>query len=125
MTISNSIAAYQAKHPSYNGRPDLALTEALTKVSPDTQRKLRAQAQDFEAMFLNSMFSQMTSGLKGDGPFGDTVGTGTWRAMLTDQYAKNFAQSGGVGVSQDVYRSLVLRQAQGGQTAGQTTNLVS
>ena len=27
-------------------------------------------------MFLNSMFSQMTTGVTGDGPFGDTTGTG-------------------------------------------------
>ena len=40
-------------------------------------------------MFLNSMFSQMTSGLKGEGPFGDTTGTGVWRSMLTEQYSKN------------------------------------
>lgn len=125
MTISNSVAAYQAKHPNYNGRPDLALTDALTKVSPDAQKKLRSQAQDFEAMFLNTMFSQMTTGLKGDGPFGDTVGTGAWRSMLTDQYAKDFAKGGGLGVSREVYRSLILKQAQGQPPTGQLTNRVS
>ncbi len=36
-------------------------------------------------MFLNSMFSQMTTGVKGEGPFGDTTGTGVWRSMLTDR----------------------------------------
>ena len=39
-------------------------------------------------MFLNSMFSQMTTGVKGEGPFGDTTGTGVWRSMLTDEYSK-------------------------------------
>ena len=67
--------------------------------------------QDFEAMFLNSMFSQMTSGLKGEGPFGDTPGTGVWRSMLTEQYSKSFAKAGGVGISNDVYRTLILQQA--------------
>jgi flagellar protein FlgJ len=62
-------------------------------------------------MFLNSMFSQMTSGVKGEGPFGDTVGTGVWRSMLTEQYSKNFAKAGGVGISNDVYRTLILQQA--------------
>ena len=64
-------------------------------------------------MFLNSMFSQMTSGIKGEGPFGDTPGTGVWRSMLTDQYSKNFAKAGGIGISNDVYRTLILQQANG------------
>jgi peptidoglycan hydrolase FlgJ len=92
-------------------RIDPLLVEALTKVSAEAQKKTRAKAQDFEAMFLNSMFSQMTSGVKGDGPFGDTTGTGMWRSMLTDEYSKSFAKSGGVGISNDVFRTLILQQA--------------
>ncbi len=76
-----------------------------------------ATATDFEAMFLNSMFSQMTSGLKGEGPFGDTPGTGVWRSMLTEQYSKNFAKAGGVGVAAEVYRTLILQQAKTIRTA--------
>ena len=94
-----------------NSRPDPLLADALTKVSPEAQKKTRAQAQDFEAMFLNSMFSQMTTGIKGEGPFGDTTGTGVWRSMLTDEYSKSFAKSGGVGISNDVFRTLILQQA--------------
>ena len=92
-------------------RPDLELADALTKVSPAAQAKAKATATDFEGMFLNSMFSQMTSGLKGEGPFGDTPGTGVWRSMLTEQYSKSFAQAGGVGISSEVYRTLILQQA--------------
>ena len=107
----NAAAAYQAKHPTINGRPDQTLIEALQKVSPQAQAKTRKQSEDFEAMFLNSMFSQMTSGIKGDGPFGDTTGTGVWRSMLTDEYSKNFAKTGGIGISSDVFRTLILQQA--------------
>ncbi|WP_257169010.1 flagellar assembly peptidoglycan hydrolase FlgJ [Bradyrhizobium sp. SRS-191] len=92
-------------------RTDIELSEALTKVSPKAQAKAKATATDFEAMFLNSMFSQMTSGVKGEGPFGDTPGTGVWRSMLTEQYSKNFAKAGGVGISNDVFRTLILQQA--------------
>jgi flagellar protein FlgJ len=94
-----------------NGRSDPLLAEALTKVSPQAQTKARATATDFEAMFLNSMFSQMTSSIKGEGPFGDTPGTGMWRSMLTEQYSKSFAKSGGIGISNDVFRTLILQQA--------------
>jgi flagellar protein FlgJ len=97
--------------PFINGRPDFMLADALAKVSPKAQAKAKSTAQDFEAMFLNSMFSQMTSGLKGEGPFGNTPGTGVWRSMLTEQYSKTFAKAGGVGISNDVYRTLILQQA--------------
>lgn len=101
----------KAGMPIINGRPDLPLADALTKVSPQAQAKAKSTATDFEAMFLNSMFSQMTSGLKGEGPYGDTPGTGVWRSMLTEQYSKSFAKAGGVGISNDVYRTLILQQA--------------
>jgi Rod binding domain-containing protein len=101
----------KASIPLLHGRPDYQLADALKKVSPQAQTKAKAAAQDFEAVFLNSMFSQMTSGLKGEGPFGDTVGTGAWRSMLTEQYSKSFAKAGGVGISNDVFRTLILQQA--------------
>ncbi|MGA2289691.1 flagellar assembly peptidoglycan hydrolase FlgJ [Bradyrhizobium sp.] len=97
--------------PQFNGRPDYQLADALTKVSPKAQARTKATATDFEAVFLNSMFAQMTSGLKGEGPFGDTPGTGVWRSMLTEQYSKNFAKAGGIGISSSVYRELILQQA--------------
>ncbi|PDT91088.1 chemotaxis protein chel [Bradyrhizobium sp. Y36] len=105
----NNSSAFSVE--SRNGRPDFDLAAALQKVSPQQQAKAQKTATDFEAMFLNSMFSQMTSGLKGEGPFGDTPGTGVWRSMLTEQYSKNFANAGGVGVARDVYRTLIIQQA--------------
>ena len=89
----------RATMPIRYGRPDYQLAEALTKVSPQAQAKAKATSQDFEAVFLNSMISQMTSGIKGEGPFGETTGTGVWRSMLTEQYSKNFAKAGGIGIA--------------------------
>lgn len=102
---------------SRNGRPDFDLAAVLQKVSPQQQAKAQKTATDFEAMFLNSMFAQMTSGLKGEGPFGDTPGTGVWRSMLTEQYSQNFAKAGGVGVATEVYRTLIMQQARTIRTA--------
>ena len=101
----------KALMPMFKGRPDPVLQDAIKKVTPQQLAKAQATATDFESMFLNSMFSQLTTGLKGEGPHGDTVGTGPWRSMLTDEYSKNFAKSGGVGISNDVFRSLILQQA--------------
>ena len=73
--------------------------------------KARATAQDFEAVYLNTMFQQMFTGIKGEGPFGGNGATGVWRSFLTDEYAKNFAKAGGIGIANEVYRALIAQQA--------------
>jgi Rod binding domain-containing protein len=104
----------------HNSAKDTAFSEALKKVSPQMQHKAQKTSKDFEAVFLNSMFSQMSSGLTGDGPFGSTEGTGAWRSMLTDQYARSFAKAGGVGIASEVYRSLIIHQAASSPSAPAT-----
>jgi Rod binding domain-containing protein len=94
-----------------NGRTDHALNDALSKISPQAREKAKGSAQDFEAMFLNSMFGQMFSGVSGEGPFGNTPGTGVWRSMLVDEYSKSVAKAGGVGIASDVFRTLIMQQA--------------
>ena len=49
--------------------------------------------------------------MKGEGPFGSTLGTGVWRSMEIEQYSKSFAKAGGVGIAKQVYRTLVMQQA--------------
>jgi peptidoglycan hydrolase FlgJ len=72
--------------------------------------KARAAAQDFEAVFLNSMFQNMFTGISGDGPFGGSGAVGVWRSMLTDEYSKSFAKAGGIGIADQVYRTLITQQ---------------
>lgn len=81
-----------------------------SKVSDATKAKAKASSQDFEAVFLNSMFQQMFTGIQGDGPFGGSGATGVWRSFLTDEYAKSFAKSGGIGIADQVYKSLIAHQ---------------
>lgn len=86
--------------------------DALAPAGPKTPQQARmwAQAQDFEVQFVNSMFQQMYTGIEGDGPFGNSTGVGPWRSFLTDEYAKSFVKSGGIGIANDVYRSLLAHQ---------------
>jgi Rod binding domain-containing protein len=77
---------------------------------PAGKAKARAAAQDFEAVFLNSMFQHMFTGVDGEGPFGGQGATGVWRSVLTDQYAKSIAKAGGIGIADHVYQSLIAHQ---------------
>ena len=83
---------------------------AAGKLSAAGKDKARAAAQDFEAVFLNSMFQHMFTGIDGEGPFGGKGAGGVWRSVLTDQYAKSIAKAGGIGIADQVYRSLMAQQ---------------
>jgi len=76
--------------------------------------KAKVAAQNFEAMFLNSMFQQMFAGIDGDGPFGGSGALKVWRSFLTDQYAKTFATNGGIGIASHVYDALLKQQGVSG-----------
>jgi peptidoglycan hydrolase FlgJ len=75
-----------------------------------TNPKARAAAQDFEAVFLNSMFSQMMTNVDGEGPFGGGQAAGIWRSFQVNEFSKSFAQSGGIGLAPDIYRSIMAQQ---------------
>jgi Rod binding domain-containing protein len=97
--------------------PGLSARDALSmsalqqsKMTNTNLAKTKATAQDFEAVFLNTMFEHMFTGLDGDGPFGGQGATGVWRSFLTDEYAKSFAKAGGIGIADQVYKAMLARQ---------------
>jgi Rod binding domain-containing protein len=72
--------------------------------------RARKASEEFEAVYLNTMFSQMFTAMDGDGPMGGGKTVGVWRSFLTDEYAKSFAKQGGVGIAPEVYRTLMAQQ---------------
>jgi peptidoglycan hydrolase FlgJ len=82
------------------------------KVQAEMRIKTKAKvaAENFEAMYLNTVFQQMSAGIDGDGPFGGSGALKVWRSFLTDQYAKSFAKAGGVGIASHVYQELLRQQ---------------
>ncbi|NVO15109.1 MAG: flagellar assembly peptidoglycan hydrolase FlgJ [Rhodoplanes sp.] len=82
-------------------------SHASTKTAAE---KARAQAQDFEAMFLNTMMQSMFTGIGSEGPMGNSPSTGVWRSFMIDEYAKSFAKAGGVGLANQVYGTLLGQQ---------------
>jgi Rod binding domain-containing protein len=92
-----------------------AATSRVPALVASTNEKARASAQEFEGVFLNSMFQQMFAGVDGEGPMGGKGGSGVWRSFLTDEYAKTFAKSGGVGIADHVFRALLAQQEASGK----------
>ncbi|MCW5691084.1 MAG: flagellar assembly peptidoglycan hydrolase FlgJ [Pseudolabrys sp.] len=93
------------------GTPSASGTTMRRHMTPDQLKaKAKASSEDFEAVFLNSMFQQMFTATDGEGPFGGSGATGVWRSFLTDEYAKNFAKAGGIGIAGAVYDTLLAQQ---------------
>ena len=109
-----SILAGKSAMPALAGKTGTAALGAMhaagANPATDIKGKARAQATDFEAMFLQSMFGQMFTGIDGEGPLGGGGAAGVWRSFLTDEYSKSFAKAGGIGIADHVYRALLAQQ---------------
>ena len=86
-----------------------ALAGKARSIATDKAAKAKAVGEDFEAVFLNSMFQQMFAGV-GQGPFSGGNGANIWRSFLTDEYSKSFVKAGGIGIAPQVERELLAQQ---------------
>ncbi len=79
---------------------------------PDTpfMRTARQKATELEGVFLNTLVSQMMSGLDTRNGFGGGQAEETWRSMQSEQLANSIAQNGGIGLADDILRSLLQIQ---------------
>jgi flagellar protein FlgJ len=84
--------------------------DAQAQAALKVKGKAKAASEQFEAVFLNSMFQQMFTNVDGDGPFGGSGSLKIWRSFMTDQYAKTFAKSGGIGIAPHIYNELLKQQ---------------
>jgi len=75
-----------------------------------TGDKVRRQAKEFESMFISSMMQHMFTGIGHDGPLGNGPSVGPWRSLLTEQYAKGIVNAGGLGLANQIYKSMLARQ---------------
>jgi flagellar protein FlgJ len=71
--------------------------------------KTRKQAEDFESMFISSMMQHMFTGIGKEGPLGEGPSIGPWRSLLTEQYAKSFVKAGGLGLANQIYKTMQAR----------------
>jgi Rod binding domain-containing protein len=107
VTPYTALAAYRGggKHPvAKPGADDLA------NVDPKLLASSRAAAEDFEAFFITSSFSEMSSDLKPDAEFGGGEGEGIFQSMLYNEYGKMAAKTQGVGIADQVQRELLHLQ---------------
>ena len=81
-----------------------------------TGDKARAQAENFESMFVSSMMQHMFTDTGKDGPLGNGPSIGPWRSLLTEQFAKGIVKAGGLGLANQIYKSIIAHQSARGAT---------
>lgn len=92
----------------------LAASTASTLAPAAPQRPVPAEfrrtAEEFEAMALGQLLQPIFAAMSTDGLGGGGVGEEMFRPMLVDEYAKNLARSGGVGLGHYVIQELMRMQ---------------
>lgn len=91
------------------------------KVDPNTPgyEKLHQQAKDLEGVFLNTLMKEMFSSIKTDEKsMGGGFAEETWRGMQAEQFSNAMADTGGVGIADQLMGDLLRLQeaAQPNQT---------
>ncbi len=91
--------------PATRARPQAAASGK----SADTA-EIRAASEKFEAMFLSQMFQHMFAGVNTDPTFGGGHAEKMYRSLMIDEYGKQVAQKGGLGIADHVYSTLLAAQ---------------
>lgn len=79
--------------------------------SPAQMGHLRAQAEELEGVFLNTLMKEMFSSLESDSDaMGGGFGEDTWRGMQAEQMADAVAKAGGIGLADSLMADLLKLQ---------------
>lgn len=85
-------------------------TSAAPTVDAKDQAKIKASAEDFEAFFVTKSFEEMYGDLSSDPLFGGGEAENIFRSFLLQEYGKQVAKTGGIGVSDMVQKQLLQLQ---------------
>lgn len=92
---------------------NIAMNPALlNKPIPDVEMaRIEETARDFEAMFITEMLRPMFEGIKVNEMFGGGKGEEIFSSMLLDEYGKNMASAGTLGIADQVKEQLIALQS--------------
>jgi|NOAtaT_7_FD_contig_51_395539_length_1886_multi_3_in_0_out_0_2 Rod binding domain-containing protein len=80
------------------------------RASGMTQDQIEKTAKDFESMFLSQMLEQMFGESVGSEMFGDEQTSEVYKGLVVEQYGKEIARSGGIGIADYVKKELLRLQ---------------
>lgn len=69
-----------------------------------------AAAREFEAVMLATMLKPVFEGVTISEPFGGGEGEQMWKGLLVEEYAREMAASGGIGIADEIRAELLRAQ---------------
>ncbi len=72
--------------------------------------KIEEAAKEFEAVFVSQMLTHMFSSVKVNDTFGGGKGEEVFRSMMVNEYGKNIAQNGDLGIANHVKEAMIQMQ---------------
>lgn len=88
----------------------IAQTRATPRTHAATAAQARKAAQEFEAFFLAQTLESMFAGIKADGEFDGGHAEQIFRSVLAQEYGRDMAKTGGIGIADQVYREILKAQ---------------
>lgn len=87
------------------------LTSKLATIKENlSQKKAAEAAESFEAFFMTRMMESMFEGVSTDGFFGGGQAERVYRSLLLDEYGKEMAKTGTIGVKDYVMQAILQMQ---------------
>lgn len=84
----------------------------LNKPMPDMDMaRIEETARDFEAMFITEMLRPMFQGIEVNEMFGGGKGEEVFSSLMLDEYGKNMAAAGTLGIADLVKEQLIALQS--------------
>lgn len=93
-----------------SGRLHEARAFALGRTQRMTGAQMDAVSKDFESMFVAQMLGSMFGESVGDDLFGDKETKEIYKALMVEEYGKQIADSGGIGIASYIKRELLALQ---------------
>lgn len=110
--VNASSLLQQAQMSATQGKQSGSMGNLLS-TKGKTPEQIKESAQDFEAFFLSQMLKPMFDTVKTDETFGGGEGEEMWKSMMVDEYAKQIAKKGGVGIAEQVMQVMIQAQESG------------
>jgi len=110
--ISNNLSALLANNPNGGGfaSSGVAGLGGTNRNKSMNNEQIEKTAKDFESLFVSQMLEQMFGDSVGSELFGDEETSEVYKGMMMEEYGKQIANSGGIGIADYVKRELLRLQ---------------
>lgn len=109
-TSQISPLVYQQQNHAAENTSRLARVMAADNKPRMNDTQIEKTAKDFESMFVAQMLEQMFGESLGDDLFGDKQTDEVYKGLMMEEYGKEIAKAGGIGIADYVKRELLRLQ---------------